>query len=72
MERFREQVGEGQLSSLTKENPALIAAEETLVEMKYAVEKAKGMILEAERDSKIVRKCLRWKITCFSHPKIDD
>ena len=54
-----DQVSEGQSSGLTKENPALIAAEETLVEMKYAVDKAKGMILEAERDSKVVSKCLR-------------
>ncbi|XP_045107863.1 MICOS complex subunit MIC60-like isoform X2 [Portunus trituberculatus] len=54
VEKFREQVSEGQQSGLTKENPALIAAEETLVEMKYAVDKARGMILEAERDSKVV------------------
>uniref|UniRef100_A0A0P4VSX0 MICOS complex subunit MIC60 n=1 Tax=Scylla olivacea TaxID=85551 RepID=A0A0P4VSX0_SCYOL len=54
VEKFREQVSEGQSSGLTKENPALIAAEETLVEMKYAVDRAKGMILEAERDSKVV------------------
>lgn len=54
VEKFKEQVSEGQSSGLTKENPALIAAEETLVDMKYAVDKAKGMILEAERDSKVV------------------
>ena len=49
---------EGQVSGLTKENPALLAAEETLVDMKYAVDRAKEVILEAERDSRVVSKCL--------------
>lgn len=54
VEQFKEQISEGLSSGLTKENPALIAAEETLGEMKYALDRTKGVIMEAERDSRVV------------------
>ncbi|XP_050730516.1 MICOS complex subunit MIC60-like isoform X2 [Eriocheir sinensis] len=54
VDKFKEQISAGHSSSLTKEHPALIASEEALVEMKYALERTKGVILEAERDSKVV------------------
>ncbi|KAG0712639.1 MICOS complex subunit MIC60 [Chionoecetes opilio] len=50
--RFRDQISEGQASTFTRENVALIAAEEALGDMKYALDKTKGVILEAERDSR--------------------
>ncbi|XP_042211943.1 MICOS complex subunit MIC60-like isoform X2 [Homarus americanus] len=51
---FQEQITSGLSSSLTKENKSLIAAEETLGELKYALENIKAIVTESERDGKVV------------------
>nr|XP_053641102.1 MICOS complex subunit MIC60-like isoform X1 [Cherax quadricarinatus] len=54
LEKFQEQIASGLSSSLTKENKSLIAAEEILGELKYALENIKTIVSDSERDSKVV------------------
>ncbi|XP_068222602.1 MICOS complex subunit MIC60 isoform X2 [Palaemon carinicauda] len=54
IEQLKEQIKTGYDSSLTKENPALIAAEAKLGDLKYAVENIKAILSESERDGKVV------------------
>nr|XP_053641109.1 uncharacterized protein LOC128694820 [Cherax quadricarinatus] len=56
LEKFQEQIASGLSSSLTKENKSLIAAEEILGELKYALENIKTIVSDSERDSKVVSK----------------
>lgn len=54
VEQLKEQITRGYESKLTKENKYLISAEEKLGELKYAMERAKAIVSESERDGKIV------------------
>ncbi|XP_064081283.1 MICOS complex subunit MIC60-like isoform X7 [Macrobrachium nipponense] len=54
IEQLKEQIKSGYESKLTKDNKAIIAAEEKLGDLKYAVENIKALISESERDGKVV------------------
>ncbi|XP_042856036.1 MICOS complex subunit MIC60-like isoform X2 [Penaeus japonicus] len=54
VEKLKEQIAQGLSSSLTHDNKSLITAEESLAELKYAVENIKTVISQSERDSKVV------------------
>lgn len=56
VEKLKEQIAQGLSSSLTHDNKSLITAEESLAELKYAVENIKTVISQSERDSKVVSK----------------
>ncbi|XP_063604058.1 MICOS complex subunit MIC60-like isoform X4 [Penaeus indicus] len=54
VEKLKEQIAQGLSSGLTRDNKSLITAEESLAEIKYAVENIKTIISQSERDSKVV------------------
>ncbi|XP_069988940.1 MICOS complex subunit MIC60 isoform X2 [Penaeus vannamei] len=54
VEKLKEQIADGLSSGLTRDNKSLITAEESLAELKYAVENIKTIISQSERDSKVV------------------
>lgn len=56
VEKLKEQIADGLSSGLTRDNKSLITAEESLAELKYAVENIKTIISQSERDSKVVSK----------------
>ncbi|XP_037785364.1 MICOS complex subunit MIC60-like isoform X6 [Penaeus monodon] len=54
VEKLKEQIAQGLSSGLTRDNKSLITAEESLAELKYAVENIKTIVSQSERDSKVV------------------
>ncbi|XP_076067938.1 inner membrane mitochondrial protein mitofilin isoform X10 [Oratosquilla oratoria] len=54
VEKLKAQIEEGLSSSITKGNKALLEAEETFVELKFAMDKIKSIVAEASRDGKVI------------------